>query len=748
MRHVSTSTRTRDTFVAAMLALTLLVLVPSSALAATTFRVDPADPGAYHTIASAVASASAGDVVLVAPGRYPESLTLKSGVEIRAVASTTPVLLDGEGIRQPLTAAGVAEATVTGVVIANGRGAPDGGALASVGSTVALVDCVIKNGAASKGGAVFAVAAPGGPRGRVRIVNCSIVANVAGAGAAIWSAATPIGLANTITWGNGAVRRAELVGPVKATYSDVATAGTGNLDADPRFADSAHGDYSLVLGSPCVDTGSQTGAPTADIVGSPRPQDGDGDGRSIVDMGAYERPTFSGAQTRLSIAVNPSRVVFGGRVLVTGSLLSGATTLSGRSGVSVWSASSVRGPMSRVAAAAWDALHSRYVATVRPTANRWLQLRFSGEGTLCASRSETVAVSAGVLLGTPVIKGPVYRGGPFKVAGTLRPSEGGKVLLYFYRQQGQRAQWRLYGHPLKATLARGRALARYSLTVRLPDAGAWCVKAFRADSGHASTFSSPAFFTVDLFPSGRFIFPVAGKCSFTNDWGAPRSGGRSHEAIDIMAGFGTPAVAVVAGSVTTKEGGLAGKSTWLTGKDGIQYFYAHLQGWAVRSGHVRAGQVVGYVGNTGNASGGAPHLHFGIMINGSWVNPYRTLLAARRVHAPSRKPRPSTPVHTATLSQPAIVPSSPHRARNFHVTGTLAPGARAWVRLYFYRQRAGKWVMLRAARVRAMVVKAKGSARYDSRNRIALPGRYYVRAWYAAKGRRAVYSKIKYFRVR
>jgi murein DD-endopeptidase MepM/ murein hydrolase activator NlpD len=128
--------------------------------------------------------------------------------------------------------------------------------------------------------------------------------------------------------------------------------------------------------------------------------------------------------------------------------------------------------------------------------------------------------------------------------------------------------------------------------------------------------------------SQGFQFPVAGPHSFGDDWGNPRSGGRTHKGTDIFASRGTPCVACVSGSVEANEGGLGGRTIWLHGSDGNDYYYAHLDGWAVTSGSVSAGQVIGYVGNTGNAAGGACHLHFGIEVGGEWRNPYPTLAAA------------------------------------------------------------------------------------------------------------------------
>ncbi len=128
-------------------------------------------------------------------------------------------------------------------------------------------------------------------------------------------------------------------------------------------------------------------------------------------------------------------------------------------------------------------------------------------------------------------------------------------------------------------------------------------------------------------PSGSLTCPVNGAVAFTDTWGATRSGGRSHEGVDMIAARGTPLVAIETGTVKRMgNGGLGGITVTMTGAGGDEYYYAHLDGWAAGLSvgqAVSVGDLLGYVGNTGNAQYTVPHLHFEYHPGGgSAVNPY------------------------------------------------------------------------------------------------------------------------------
>jgi murein DD-endopeptidase MepM/ murein hydrolase activator NlpD len=122
-----------------------------------------------------------------------------------------------------------------------------------------------------------------------------------------------------------------------------------------------------------------------------------------------------------------------------------------------------------------------------------------------------------------------------------------------------------------------------------------------------------------------------------------RNGGRSHEATDIVAPRGTPVLAVDDGTVVKLFMSVAGGRTIyeFDPSEHFCYYYAHLDGYETHlaeGAHVRRGQVIGYVGTTGNAPPNSPHLHFGITAiaadkkwwGGTPIDPYPILLGSAR----------------------------------------------------------------------------------------------------------------------
>jgi murein DD-endopeptidase MepM/ murein hydrolase activator NlpD len=133
-------------------------------------------------------------------------------------------------------------------------------------------------------------------------------------------------------------------------------------------------------------------------------------------------------------------------------------------------------------------------------------------------------------------------------------------------------------------------------------------------------FANPAVGFYPTPPTATHVFPVVGGASFTNDWGGPRPGGRSHQGIDLFAATGTPVVAISDGTLF-KVGWnrIGGWRFWLRDRWGNEFYHAHLSAFApaAREGAVvKAGTVIGFVGNTGDAKTTPPHLHFEIHPSG------------------------------------------------------------------------------------------------------------------------------------
>lgn len=151
----------------------------------------------------------------------------------------------------------------------------------------------------------------------------------------------------------------------------------------------------------------------------------------------------------------------------------------------------------------------------------------------------------------------------------------------------------------------------------------------------------------------QIVFPIVGKVTYTNDWGDPRPGGW-HQGNDLMGRRMQYAVAAEAGRVEKRKSGGYSCYLFLRGKSGTEYWYIHLNNdkpggaendnrGGCRNGiswpeglrqnqRVRAGEIVGFVGDSGDANGIQPHLHFEVRPNGGRpVNPFKHLNRAHRL---------------------------------------------------------------------------------------------------------------------
>src|SRR4029450_13038713 len=142
--------------------------------------------------------------------------------------------------------------------------------------------------------------------------------------------------------------------------------------------------------------------------------------------------------------------------------------------------------------------------------------------------------------------------------------------------------------------------------------------------------------------AGRYVFPVYGDCAYSDTFGAPRADVNWHHGADIFAALRAPVLAVADGTVFSVGWNEIGSwRLWLRDRAGNEFYYAHLSAYspyAINGEQVKAGTVLGFMGNTGDASTTPYHLHFeihpvGLLYLGydGAVNPYTYLLAWQRL---------------------------------------------------------------------------------------------------------------------
>ena len=223
---------------------------------------------------------------------------------------------------------------------------------------------------------------------------------------------------------------------------------------------------------------------------------------------------------------------------------------------------------------------------------------------------------------------------PYKKLNSFNPSVSVSTGFQFTVKRGQRIRFEIAdktpGHTLYADLFRIEGTGQFheysaEATVSIfffevEDAGTYVLR-MQPELNKATAFK----LNVEAGPS--LGFPVAGAKARTGSfWGDSRDAGkRSHEGIDIFAPKLTPAIAAADGYVTNVgDGGIGGKTVWLRVNDkNISLYYAHLDKQLVEPGQfVKKGDVVGLIGNTGNAKHTPAHLHFGIYTQQGAVDPY------------------------------------------------------------------------------------------------------------------------------
>ena len=193
---------------------------------------------------------------------------------------------------------------------------------------------------------------------------------------------------------------------------------------------------------------------------------------------------------------------------------------------------------------------------------------------------------------------------------------------------------------------------------------------------------------VDQLLDGTYMFPVLGATAndYSNDFGAPRADTGFHQGIDIFGATGAPILAINDGVLSNVGWNtLGGRRFWLTDRYGNQFYFAHLSGFsplAKDGAQVKRGDVIAFLGNSGDAQGTPPHLHFEMHPAGAWaVPPFQYITSwltgvrqpvvatpvappvvvtvpAPVTPKPKPKPKPLAPIETLPVTTPPPPPAT------------------------------------------------------------------------------------------
>ena len=272
---------------------------------------------AFTSIGTALDDAWIGDEIWVAEGIYSSTIALVANVSLYGGFAATETLrterdwvqhvttIDGNGAASTVTAAD--NVVLDGFTIAGGNGVTGGGISANSVDDVDIANCIVRDNTASDGGACGFYTSDatltncllysnsstddGGAiylvdYCDVTLMNCTLADNSATGdtnGIYVESWGSDCVVTNSIIW-DGGDELEQGNGSITVSYSCVTGGftGTGNISTDPDFYEPESGDYHLIVGSDCIDSGTSTGPPDTDLDGGSRPQD------SGYDMGAYE----------------------------------------------------------------------------------------------------------------------------------------------------------------------------------------------------------------------------------------------------------------------------------------------------------------------------------------------------------------------------------------------------------------------------------------------------------------------------